>query len=338
MLNPQVIVAIPTLASDTAFLDSIRSIERQTRGEVEIVVVDNSGEGRVRRQLTEPGGVRVIENASNVGFGEAVNQAWRSSAAPLLATINDDAVAAPGWIEALVDAMDRHPEAGMCASRVVLAGDSEVLDSAGMVIGADGTSKQRGQDKPAKDFEVEEEVLFPSASAAMYRRRMLDEVGWFDSSFFLYCEDTDLGLRARWAGWKCYYVPAATVTHRYSHSAGKASALKAYLVERNRLAVVARNFPVVLLLASPFYTLARYLWHLAALVRGRGRAGEYRREGNSSALLFWFVLRAHFATAARLAQLWRARRSIRRGARISAREFLGLVRSHYISAREVASL
>ena len=45
-------------------------------------------------------------------------------------------------------------------------------------------------------------------------------IGAFDGRFFLYCEDTDLGLRARWAGWKCLYVPDAVVEHHYSHSAG----------------------------------------------------------------------------------------------------------------------
>jgi len=54
---------------------------------------------------------------------------------------------------------------------------------------------------------------------------MLDEIGGFDESFFLYCEDTDLGLRARWAGWGCRYVPGAMVHHRYSHSAGRATPL-----------------------------------------------------------------------------------------------------------------
>ncbi len=87
------------------------------------------------------------------------------------------------------------------------------------------------------------EALFPSGSAALYRRKMLEEIGGFDDEFFLYCEDTDLGLRALWAGWKCFYVADAIVEHRYSHSAGRASALKAYLVERNRLYVAIEEFP-----------------------------------------------------------------------------------------------
>ena len=72
---------------------------------------------------------------------------------------------------------------------------------------------------------------------------MLDQVGLFDEEFFLYCEDTDLGLRARRAGWECAYVPGATVVHRYSHSAGRASPLKAYYVERNRLYTAIKNLP-----------------------------------------------------------------------------------------------
>ena len=89
-----------------------------------------------------------------------------------------------------------------------------------MLMAGDGSSKQRGHGRPPEDFPVAEEALFPSGSAALYRRAMLEEIGGFDAAFFLYCEDTDLGLRARWAGWKCLYVPEAVVEHHYSHSAG----------------------------------------------------------------------------------------------------------------------
>ena len=130
----------------------------------------------------------------------------------------------------------------MGASRVLLAGRG-VLDSAGMLICADGSSKQRGHGEPPELYREVDEVLFPSGSAAIYRRQMLEDIGGFDERFFLYCEDTDLGLRARWAGWKCLYIPSAVVEHRYSHSSGGASPLKAYYVERNRLLVVMKNFP-----------------------------------------------------------------------------------------------
>ena len=81
---------------------------------------------------------------------------------------------------------------------------------------------------------------------------MLDEIGGFDEDFFLYCEDTDLGLRARWAGWKCWYAPKAIVYHHYSHTAGRATPLKAFYVERNRLFLLVKNFPLSKLILAPF--------------------------------------------------------------------------------------
>ncbi|MBI1896137.1 MAG: glycosyltransferase family 2 protein [Acidobacteria bacterium] len=176
-------------------------------------------------------------------------------------------------------------------------------------------------------------MLFPSGSAALYRRAMLDEIGGFAGEFFLYCEDVDLGLRARWAGWRCVYVPDAVVEHRYSHSAGRASPLKAYYVERNRLYVVVRNFPAGALAAVPFAALARYFWHLVYRLRGRGAAAEFEGGGWR---LAWYVVKAHAAALGRLRALIGERRRIRRTARISPSEFAGLLRSHSIAARKVA--
>src|SRR5260370_21202229 len=77
------------------------------------------------------------------------------------------------------------------------------LDSAGMLVCPDGSSKQCGHLESPDKFPRRRHALLPSGCAALYRREMLDEIGLFDESFFLYCEDTDLGLRARWAAWEC---------------------------------------------------------------------------------------------------------------------------------------
>ena len=298
------------------------------------MIVDNSGDGRVRRNGMA-GDAFVIESHGNAGFGAAVNQGLRASRAVYIATLNDDAAAHPRWLEALVCALERRPDAGMGASQVRLFGEHR-LDSAGMLVCRDGSSKQRGHGRLPEDFPVAEEALFPSGSAALYRRAMLEEIGGFDERFFLYCEDTDLGLRARWAGWKCLYVPEAVVEHHYSNSAGPASSLKAYLVERNRLFVLAKNFPAPMLLAAPWVALARYFWHAWYLVEGRGSAARFRAEGGAGASLAWYVMRAHLALLAHAPRLWRERRGIRARARITPRVFRRLIASHSLSARRIA--
>jgi GT2 family glycosyltransferase len=314
----------------------VEALGRQTWRDFEVIVIDNSGAGLVRRNGTAPG-VRVIENPCNAGFGGAINQGIQASSGRYVATLNDDAVAHPRWLEALVCALEHRPDAGMCASQVRLFGEPR-LDSAGMLMARDGSSKQRGQGRPPEDFPVAEEVLFPSGSAALYRRSMLEDVGGFDADFFLYCEDTDLGLRARWRGWKCLYAPDAVVEHHYSHSAGGASPLKAYYVERNRLFVVAKNFPADMAAASLFYALARYGWHLLYLLQGRGSAARFRAEGHAGPRMAWFVVRAHLALFRHASRLRRQRREIRARARVTPAVFRRLLRGHAISARRIAAL
>jgi GT2 family glycosyltransferase len=329
---------VPTLAGGDALAECLRSLESQTLTDFEVVVVDNSGDGRAQIFGDR---VRVIANARNVGFGAAVNQAFDSSQAPYLATLNDDAVAHPQWLEALIKDAEAYPQAGMFASQVRMAGTRE-LDSAGMLIAADGSSRQRGYGQAFASLSGElfpsGLALLPSGSAAMYRRGMLNRTGAFDESFFLYCEDVDLGLRARWAGWECRYVKDAVVEHRYSHSAGRASPLKAYYVERNRLYTVIKNFPAGLLLRAPWAALMRYFWHCVSMLEGQGKAAEFLDGGQSAALLPFLVLRAHFAVAARLPRLLRERRRIFRSRAITSKQFEELLKRHSISARQVASL
>jgi GT2 family glycosyltransferase len=330
-IPPTVTVIVPTLAADETLAECLASLDRQTFSDFEVIVVDNSGRGAVQPQER----VRVIANKTNIGFGAAVNQAFRESRSAFLAVLNDDATADPRWLEALLDAVEARPDVGMCASQVRLAGDGRI-DSTGMLLCLDGSSKQRGHLESPKSVSRRQEALLPSGSAAFYRREMLEEIGLFDEAFFLYCEDTDLGLRARWAAWECLYVPDAVVEHRYSHSAGQASALKAYYVERNRLFLAVKNLPMPELLLAPFYSVARYFWHFVFAIQGRGKAAEFHRAGNSPKQLPIFVLRAYLELLRHLPTLWKQRRNIKR--RFTPKQFRRLIRRFSITPRQVAAL
>ena len=69
-----VTVVVPTLAADDALADCLRALESQTFDRFEVVVVDNSGSGRVHATTER---MRIIANERNVGFGTAINQAIR---------------------------------------------------------------------------------------------------------------------------------------------------------------------------------------------------------------------------------------------------------------------
>lgn len=336
MADPQAAIVIPTLHAGDELRACLDSLLGQSFDAFHVIIVDNSGRGLARSVVPSDPRVTLLESKTNLGFGAAINLGARHTDAPFIGTLNDDAAASPQWLQCLVEGLRRNPTAGMAASCVVLDATGQ-LDSAGMLLCADGSSKQRGHGQPSGAFPREEEALFPSGSAALYRRELFDELGGFDDDFFLYCEDSDLGLRARWAGWSCLYLPEARVEHRYSSSAGRVSRLKAYLVERNRLRLVVKNFPARMLWKVPFVAVSRYWAHLTSIPSGQGAAAEFSSTTGGPLTLAWFVLKAHLALLPALPALLRARRAVRARARISAREFASLAGRFRISPHEVAA-
>jgi GT2 family glycosyltransferase len=333
--GPRVTIAIPTLAGGPVLDSCLEALNAQVFREFEVVIINNGIFADMNDCQPLTFRHRVISPGSNLGFGGAINLAIRNGSGAYVATLNDDTEPHPEWLSSLVREMDRDPRTGMCASRILMR-TSGAIDSAGMLICFDGSSKQRGHSLAPDSFRVADEVLFPSACAALYRREMLDEIGLFDEDYFLYCEDTDLGLRARWAGWKCCYVPAAVVVHHYSSTAGAFSVMKARFVERNRLWVALKNFPVPILLVAPFVTIARYLWQLSAGRDEAGATASFFRSGNSLFAAAGIVARAHWETLLNLPGLVRKRVGMRKTRRLGSVEFSRLMYRHRISAKDIA--
>jgi GT2 family glycosyltransferase len=318
--------------------DCLGSLAVQSYPAMEIVVVDNgSTDGSVEYLRGGHGSrVRLVESPANLGFAGGNNLGIRAAKGAYVALINNDAAADARWVEALVGAAESDSRVGMCASKIYVWDQPGILDGAGLLVSGDGIGRGRGRLEPDREeFARDEEALLPSGCAALYRRAMLDEIGLFDEDFFAYCEDTDLGLRARIAGWRCRYVPAAVVRHRYSGSTAPHSAFKAFQVERNRIWVVAKCFPPGMVAASVLYTLARYLLQLYAVLTGRGGAARIA-ERQSPAALAGILLRAWVAALSRLPEMLRRRRRLAPLRRISSRELAKLLRGHRVRLSELA--
>jgi GT2 family glycosyltransferase len=326
-------IAIPTLLGGPTLQSCLEALCRQTFRDFEVTVVNNGSDEPIAAPVNFP--LRTLSPGANIGFGAAINLAIKNSTAEFIVSLNDDTEPDEHWLERLVAVIRAAPRVGMCASRIQVLGTS-VLDSAGMLICGDGSSKQRGQLQPSADWTISGDALLPSGCAGIYRRRMLDEVGLFDEDFFLYCEDTDLGLRARWAGWQCRYVADAVVNHHYSRTAGAFSPLKAKYVERNRLWVAIKNFPASRLLLVPLLSVLRYAWQLRALRNHKGASAGFIRSGNSMMDILAIIWAAHQETAVHLPMLLRKRALCRNRRKIRPAEFSHLLDRHGISARDLA--
>lgn len=262
--------------------ECLDSLQQQTFRDFETIVVDNgSSDGSVEYLMKRPE-VRLVPLRENVGFAAGNNAALPLAQGEYLVTLNNDTKAEPDWLENLVAVADRHPEAGMVGCRILSYSEPERVDSLGMAICKDGMSRgnYRGRLFAKLAIEAEAEILFPSACVALYRRAMVEEVGFFDADFFAYCEDTDLGLRGQLAGWQALLARDAVVYHKYSMTAGTLSPLKLYLVERNHFYAALKTLPLSLLLLLPFYTVQRYLTQARLVFGAKGTGGEFRVSGS----------------------------------------------------------
>lgn len=246
---PRVQVVIPNWNGCHFLPRCLKALAAQSFSDFLITVVDNgSTDGSVDWLHKHTPYVQVIVNTSNRGFAAAVNQGIRTSDSQYIATLNNDTEPEPGWLEALVAAAESDKRVGMCASKILFANAPHLINSAGICVDSAGIAwdyKGGEPDRtPEKENSIAVEVFGPCAGAALYRRKMLDEVGLFDEDFFAYLEDVDLAWRARLAGWRALYVPTARVYHVHSGTLGEGSPQKSFLLGRNKVWLITKNYPM----------------------------------------------------------------------------------------------
>src|SRR5262245_28469949 len=180
--------------------DCLRSLSRQSYSNFEIIVVDNgSSDGSVSLVKESFPLVKVVELAENKGFTGGNAAGLKVASGNFIALVNNDVRAEQDWLERLVEPMLDDAHIGSCASKLIVDG-SELIDSAGDGLTTGGVGFNRGLQLERDHFSAPELIFSPCGAAALYRRSMLQEIGFLDEDFFLYDEDVDLGFRAQLAG------------------------------------------------------------------------------------------------------------------------------------------
>jgi GT2 family glycosyltransferase len=319
----------------------LESLARQSHPSYEVVVVDNGssdGSPGLVEEIAKhyPVPLRVIANQANLGFCAANNQGILATDTELIALLNNDAEAEPGWLEALERAIRQADDIGMAASKILVWEDPSRIDKCGHLIYPDGQNRGRGSGQVDHgQFNRTEEVLWPDGCAAMYRREMLEDIGGFDEDFFAYADDAEFGLRARWAGWRCLYTPAAVVRHHRGATLGLGSARRLTLIERNRVLLAVKLFPWSLLWANGAFLLARIVAGMLAALRNRGEMRHYPgMAGRFTAAAA--LVRGTASAVPRIPAMLRKRRLLRGKRRLTGRQIRKLLLANRIGLRELS--
>lgn len=294
----------------------IASLLPQMEDRWELVVVDNAstdGTKEYIQGLRHPR-VRLVPLESNLGFAEANNLGVERSLGQWVLLLNNDTVADPQLLRALERGTQDFPECQIFACRMIRMADSKI-DNRGIHFRALMVAAQIGTGEELR-AEGPREVFGASGGAMLFRRDIVDDIGLFDPAFFAYQEDVDFAVRARLAGYRCLYLPSATVYHKGRGTSSRNPSLYTYYNQRN-MELVVQNFPRRLLWKYLPLRIA-YAVHQVLKFTPRG-------DGMT-------VLRGKFAA---LWMIWN-RRPDRSKQRVSTRQFNDFLRDKFSAARNVS--
>lgn len=246
----KVTVIIPNY-NGLAFMEPcFEALDLQISENFQVLVVDNgSTDGSV--EWLKEHEIPTIFLETNTGFSGAVNTGIRAAVTPYVILLNNDTEPDCHYVGEMLRAIERSPKIFSVSSKMIQLHHRELMDDAGDMYSVLGWAFQRGVGRPSAGYRHPCRVFSACAGAAIYRREIFEEIGYFDELHFAYLEDIDVGYRARIAGYDNVYCPEAVVYHVGSGTSGsKYNSFKVRLAARNNVYLNYKNMPLPQLLLN----------------------------------------------------------------------------------------
>ncbi|MBI5458355.1 glycosyltransferase family 2 protein [Methanobacterium sp.] len=266
------IVVIPNYNGQPFLGECLESLKNQDHP-FDVIIIDNASQDEsvsyIRENYPE---FDLIENQENLGFAAAVNQGIKASSSEYIFLMNNDVQLEAETINILLKCIKKDENIFAVSSKIIQYPDANKMDDAGDEYTILGWTRRVGYGKSPDNYVQEREIFSACAAASIYRRSILDEIGYFDENFFAYMEDVDLSYRARIHGYKCRYCPEAVVYHVGSGTSGsRYNEFKTRLAARNNVYVPYKNMPWPQLLVNlVFLGMGYFIKYLFFLRKGYG--------------------------------------------------------------------
>lgn len=254
--HPLVSIIIPHIGSTGILTDCLRSVSQTTYPSYDIVVVDNSLE---LQPETLPGygtNLKCIHNSKNLGFAGGCNVGIKAAQGEYVVILNNDTVVDSGWLEPLIETMEKDHKVAACQSRLLSKTSKGKLDYAGAMgglIDIFGYPFALGRlfdtlENNESTYPGKYDIFWASGTAAIWRKSAITEVGLFDEDFFAHMEEIDLSWRLHLRGYGLQSSTDSKVYHFSGYSLGHDHWRKMYLNHRNSLVMLLKNYQLKSLL------------------------------------------------------------------------------------------
>lgn len=268
-------IIIPNWNGKAYLKDCLDSVFHQEGGAPEVILVDNGSEDESVSYVKEHyPAVTLIEFSQNTGFCKAVNAGIRAARTEFVLLLNNDTKADRFFLRRMEERIGQSEKIFSVSGKMLSMKEPEYVDDAGDYYCALGWAFAEGKGKlDSAAYSHTKKIFAACGGAAIYRRKIFEEIGYFDEEHFAYLEDIDIGYRAKIYGYINIFEPAAVVFHAGSATSGsKYNEWKINFSSRNSIYIVRKNMPLFQILVNlPFLTAGFLIKTLFFVKKGFGR-------------------------------------------------------------------
>lgn len=257
-------IVIPNYNGNKYLKECLDSVYAQSFKDFEMIIIDNASTDGSYEWLEAYLDIQFKRLDQNYGFSRAVNEGIYLAKGEYVLLLNNDTIMAPNFLEEILKDMQAHPKAFAVCSKMIQYHHPDLIDDAGDEYSLMGWTRKRGDNESVTRYTKSENVFSSCAGAALYRKAVFEEIGYFDETFFAYMEDVDISYRARIYGYENRYCASAQIHHIGSATSGsRYNAFKVRLAAQNNIYVPYKNMPLVqLILNGPFLLMGYFIKYI----------------------------------------------------------------------------
>ena len=254
---PKASLIIPNLNGKNLLRECLISLSNLEYPDYEIIVSDGGSTDGTCEMIQKEFKNVVLIREEGAGIGRANNLGMKIANGEIIAfDLNNDEVFKQDWLKKLVDVLLSSPKIGVVGGSRIIYGTRNIVDEGGYRLNFWGLAKNNHGlilEKLSKDSQIVDFVGVP-----VFRRSLIDKIGVCDEQYHIYFEDSDFCLRAKKTGFKIMWVPTAISYHRRHSTTSHHQKYLSYLIIRNKLRFIIKNFSIKFLFPALFFQVLIY--------------------------------------------------------------------------------